>query len=130
MPSLKERAQAPFTVDLRSLAVFRIGLGLSILADLATLRPTFTLAELTVDPESGLASWKSALLTGSIVSDRLDRRQMRSTAMGPPIVTWGRCYCERASLCPKERTCMAIPVGRKGLTSDRKLVRVRPYPSP
>ncbi|MFO0581222.1 MAG: OmcA/MtrC family decaheme c-type cytochrome [Anaeromyxobacter sp.] len=35
------------------------------LADLATLRPTFTLAELTVDPESGLASWKSALLTGS-----------------------------------------------------------------
>ncbi|MFT3916207.1 MAG: hypothetical protein QM704_19660 [Anaeromyxobacteraceae bacterium] len=35
------------------------------LADLATLKPTFTLAELTVDPESGLPSWKSALLTGS-----------------------------------------------------------------
>lgn len=35
MPSLKERAQDTFTVDLRSLAVFRIGLGFSILVDLA-----------------------------------------------------------------------------------------------
>jgi OmcA/MtrC family decaheme c-type cytochrome len=42
-----------------------LGSGSVALADLATLRPTFTLAELTVDPESGLASWKSQLLTGS-----------------------------------------------------------------
>jgi len=35
------------------------------LADATALKPTFTLAELTTDPESGLASWKSLLLTGS-----------------------------------------------------------------
>jgi len=54
-------------VTLKPSVDFRVALGPGSvsLADLAALRPTFTLAELVADPDSGIPAWRSLVATGA-----------------------------------------------------------------